>query len=53
MHSTNLLFLFVFEFKGRLDAAPLVQETPSHVDLPHVAEVQPDEVERQIVDQVG
>ena len=50
---TCLLLLFVLELERGLDAAALVEEASPHVDLTHVAEVEADEVERQVEDEVG
>ena len=48
-----LLFLFILELERGLDASPLVQESPPHVDLSHVSHVEADKVQGEVEHEVG
>jgi len=47
------LLSLIFEFECGFNAASLVQKASTLVDLPHVADIEANEVQSQVEDEVG
>ena len=47
------MLFFIFKLECGFNGSSLVQKSPPHVDLAHIAEVEPNEVEGEIIHQVS